>query len=188
MNSPPRREQPEDENLNPDEAVVTDPLRGVRAASGVNKAKSTEVEFSRLKNLVPSIQKKQSVSQLDVILEAIRYIDQLQDQLVEQIQDRRLPPQAAEFLVGKENTIKLGQNMKLEDIQLDAKLKWIQWWCYVLKPNVSFKEVYKLFCPPIYFILLSSEMLELCKTVILPFSFLPCGLNPKGSWKDLNPL
>ena len=126
MNSPPRRpaqEQPEDENLNPEEAVVTDPLRGVRAASGVNKAKSTEVEFSRLKNLVPSISKKQSVSQLDVILEAIRYIDQLQDQLVEQIQDRRLPPQAAEFLVGKENTIKLEQKIKLEDIKLDAKFK-----------------------------------------------------------------
>ena len=126
MNSPPRRpakETSDGENLNPDEVVATDPLRGVRSASGVNKAKSTEVEFSRLKNLVPSIQKKQSVSQLDVILEAIRYIDQLQDQLVEQIQDRRLPPQAAEFLVGKENTIKLESKIKLEDIKLDAKFK-----------------------------------------------------------------
>lgn len=112
MNSPPRpikEDLPEDENLNPVEAVVTDPLRGVRASSGVNKAKSTEVEFSRLKNLVPSISRKQSVSQLDVILEAIRYIDSLQDQLIEQIQDRRLPVQAAEFLVGKENTIKVDQ-------------------------------------------------------------------------------
>ena len=110
MNTPPRpikEDLPEDENLNPVEAVVTDPLRGVRASSGVNKAKSTEVEFSRLKNLVPSISRKQSVSQLDVILEAIRYIDSLQDQLIEQIQDRRLPVQAAEFLVGKENTIKV---------------------------------------------------------------------------------
>ena len=109
MNSPPRpiKEENEDENLNPREAVVTDPLRGVRASSGVNKAKSTEIEFSRLKNLVPSISKKQSVSQLDVILEAIRYIDQLQDQLIEQIQDQRLPIQAAEFLVGKESLVLL---------------------------------------------------------------------------------
>merc|ERR1719450_507083 len=93
MDSPPRpnKEQPEDENLNPREAVVTDPLRGVRSAtSGVNKAKSTEIEFSRLKNLVPSISKKQSVSQLDVILEAIRYIDQLQDQLVDQLSSEDL--------------------------------------------------------------------------------------------------
>merc|ERR1719328_551916 len=107
MNSPPRpiKEENEDENLNPREAVVTDPLRGVRASSGVNKAKSTEIEFSRLKNLVPSISKKQSVSQLDVILEAIRYIDQLQDQLIEQIQDQRLHPAvAADLLIGKENT------------------------------------------------------------------------------------
>ena len=118
MNSPPRpiKEENEDENLNPREAVVTDPLRGVRASSGVNKAKSTEIEFSRLKNLVPSISKKQSVSQLDVILEAIRYIDQLQDQLIEQIQDQRLPIQAAEFLVGKENTIKMEpQQFKIKD-------------------------------------------------------------------------
>lgn len=63
-----------------------DPLRGVNASSSsIVRAKETEVEFSRLKRLVPAISKKQSVSKLDVILEAIRYIDQLQDQLVEQI-------------------------------------------------------------------------------------------------------
>ena len=142
MNSPPRpikEDLPEDENLNPVEAVVTDPLRGVRASSGVNKAKSTEMEFSRLKNLVPSISRKQSVSQLDVILEAIRYIDSLQHQLIEQIQDRRLPVQAAEFLVGKENTIKVDQQFKSK--------KEDKWWATTLKiePVVSFKKVYKLF-------------------------------------------
>jgi len=105
MKSPPRpSEEANEENLNPDDAVSADPLRGVRA-SGLSKAKSTEVEFSRLKNLVPSISKKQSVSKLDVILEAIRYIDSLQDQLLEQIQDQRLHPSAAaDLLIGKENT------------------------------------------------------------------------------------
>merc|ERR1711997_58239 len=89
--------------------VSADPLRGVSSASGghVGKAKqSTELEFSRLKNLVPSISKKTAVSKLNVILEAIRYIDQLQGQLVEQIQDQRLHPSvASEFLgsLGKEN-------------------------------------------------------------------------------------
>ena len=103
MKSPPRHES-EDENLNPEDTVQTspsvDPLRGVRASGGVVKNKSgTEVEFSRLKNLVPSISKKSSVTKLDVILEAIRYIDQLQDQLLEQIQDRRINPQAAANLL-----------------------------------------------------------------------------------------
>ena len=112
MKSPPRpvKAEVDEENLNPEEVVTNqppvDPLRGIRATSGggVAKAKSTEIEFSRLKTLVPSISKKQSVSKLDVILEAIRYIDQLQDQLLEQIQDRRLHPSAAELLMGKENT------------------------------------------------------------------------------------
>lgn len=160
MNSPPRpikEDLPEDENLNPVEAVVTDPLRGVRASSGVNKAKSTEVEFSRLKNLVPSISRKQSVSQLDVILEAIRYIDSLQDQLIEQIQDRRLPVQAAEFLVGKENTIKVDQQFKSK--------KEDKWWATTLKiePVVSFKKVYKLFS--LIIILVVSSFWDLKKFV-----------------------
>ena len=112
MKSPPRpvKAEADEENLNPEEVVTNappvDPLRGVRASGGgVNKTKSTEVEFSRLKTLVPSISKKQAVTKLDVILEAIRYIDELQDQLLEQIQDRRLhPAAAAELLMGKENT------------------------------------------------------------------------------------
>ena len=148
MNSPPRpikEDLPEDENLNPVEAVVTDPLRGVRASSGVNKAKSTEVEFSRLKNLVPSISRKQSVSQLDVILEAIRYIDSLQDQLIEQIQDRRLPVQAAEFLVGKENTIKVDQQFKSK--------KEDKWWATYLKnwTRGLFQESVQTLFPYYYF-------------------------------------
>ena len=149
MNSPPRpikEDLPEDENLNPVEAVVTDPLRGVRASSGVNKAKSTEVEFSRLKNLVPSISRKQSVSQLDVILEAIRYIDSLQDQLIEQIQDRRLPVQAAEFLVGKENTIKVDQQ------QFKSK-KEDKWWATYPKnwTRGLFQESVQTLFPYYYF-------------------------------------
>ena len=56
-------------------------------------------------------------------------------------------------------------------------------WCDFLKPTVSFKQVYK----PFYFILLSSERLELCKTVICHFHFFPVA-SSQGSWKDLNPL
>ncbi len=113
MNTPPRlnpeetpaEDEAQDQVVSSPE-VTSDPLRGVKAGSvNKNKTKSTEVEFSRLKNLVPSISKKTSVSKLDVILEAIRYIDQLQDQLVDQIAEQRLHPSlAADLLVGKENT------------------------------------------------------------------------------------
>ena len=87
-----------------------DPLRGVSSADAarISRSKETEVEFSRLKKLVPAISKKQSVSKLDVILEAIRYIDQLQDQLVDQLSSEdlvaatRMTSAAAE---GKENAV-----------------------------------------------------------------------------------
>lgn len=66
--------------------AVADPLRGVQSGSGVAKESSlAEVEFARLKSLVPSISQKTTVTRLDVVLEAIRYIDQLQDQLLEQV-------------------------------------------------------------------------------------------------------
>lgn len=91
-------------------AAAADPLRGVSSAdaSRVARSKETEMEFSRLKKLVPAISKKQSVSKLDVILEAIRYIDQLQDQLVDQLSSEdlvaatRMTSAAAE---GKENAV-----------------------------------------------------------------------------------
>ena len=98
-----------------------DPLRGVQhhisstttCVSKSNKSgglsKETEVEFGRLKSLVPAISRKQSVSKLDVILEAIRYIDQLQDQLVSQIADSdaasaSTPPSSTESSPAKTTT------------------------------------------------------------------------------------
>merc|ERR1712088_137385 len=113
MGPRPIKAEADEENLNPEEVVTNqppvDPLRGVRASGGgINKAKSTEVEFSRLKNLVPAISKKQAVSKLDVILEAIRYIDQLQEQ-------RLHPSVASEFLtgIGKENQTNTSTALKM---------------------------------------------------------------------------
>jgi hypothetical protein len=82
-------------------ATTADPLRGV-ADSRVAKTKETDVEFGRLKKLVPAISKKSTVSKLDVILEAIRYIDQLQDQLVDQLSSSG-DLIASRFAAGKEN-------------------------------------------------------------------------------------
>merc|ERR1712004_313230 len=120
MKSPPRPIE-DTENVPSDVSPTApaDPLRGVTAGSGISKdgRKSTEVEFSRLKNLVPSISKKNTVSKLDVILEAIRYIDQLQGQLVEQIQEQRIHPSvASEFLtgIGKENQSESSTALKMK--------------------------------------------------------------------------
>ena len=94
------------------ESAPADPLRGVRSAPdapsagkrGGNKSKDcVDTEFSRLKNLVPSISKKTTVSKLDVILEAIRYIDSLQDQLIDHIAENKVSVAASALLVGKEN-------------------------------------------------------------------------------------
>ena len=90
-------------------APAADPLRGVSSAdaSRVARSKETEMEFSRLKKLVPAISKKQSVSKLDVILEAIRYIDQLQDQLVDQLSSEDLvaATRMTAAASGKENAV-----------------------------------------------------------------------------------
>lgn len=50
-------------------------------------AKNTKAEFKRLKTIVPSIKRKDHVSKLDIILEAIKYIDDLQDQLFDRLGD-----------------------------------------------------------------------------------------------------
>ena len=51
--------------------------------SGTNK--NTKAEFKRLKTILPSIKRKENVSKLDIILEAIKYIDDLQDQLFDRL-------------------------------------------------------------------------------------------------------
>merc|ERR1711962_1949734 len=51
-----------------------------------------EVELTRLKELVPSVSVKDNVSQLDVILEAIRYIASLQGRLRDRIDSGEIVP------------------------------------------------------------------------------------------------
>merc|ERR1711974_425685 len=51
----------------------------------VPKYRNTRAEFKRLKTILPSIRRKENVSKLDIILEAIKYIDDLQDQLFDRL-------------------------------------------------------------------------------------------------------
>ncbi len=46
---------------------------------------NTRAEFRRLKTILPSLRRKENVSRLDIILEAIKYIDDLQDQLIDRL-------------------------------------------------------------------------------------------------------
>eukprot|EP00092_Neocalanus_flemingeri_P033687 GFUD01036620.1.p2 GENE.GFUD01036620.1~~GFUD01036620.1.p2 ORF type:complete len:111 (+),score=43.25 GFUD01036620.1:45-377(+) len=46
---------------------------------------SEEAQLERLKQLMPTMSAKENVTQLDIILEAIRYIDCLRDKLEEKI-------------------------------------------------------------------------------------------------------
>merc|ERR1712001_772839 len=45
-----------------------------------------ETDLIRLKELVPSVSAKDNVTQLDIILEAIRYIDSLQNRLADKLE------------------------------------------------------------------------------------------------------
>ena len=56
--------------------------------------RNTKAEFKRLKTILPSIRRKENVSKLDIILEAIKYIDDLQDQLIDRLSGPRIEREA----------------------------------------------------------------------------------------------
>ena len=55
----------------------------------IQNKRNTKAEFKRLKTILPSIRRKDNVSKLDIILEAIKYIDDLQDQLIDRLSGPR---------------------------------------------------------------------------------------------------
>merc|ERR1712083_172070 len=73
-------EEKEEENVKEDQAKETEEEdKDDKENEGTeDTAGEAELELSRLKELVPSVCIKDNVSQLDVILEAIRYISSLQ--------------------------------------------------------------------------------------------------------------
>ncbi|CAF0807755.1 unnamed protein product [Adineta ricciae] len=50
------------------------------------KAKTTQMELKKLKSLLPSLQQKSSSSPMEIVMETIRYIRQLEDQLIDRFQ------------------------------------------------------------------------------------------------------
>merc|ERR1712210_280404 len=60
--------------------------------SATDSPEEAELELDRLKELVPSVSVKDNVSQLDVILEAIRYIASLQGRLADKIESGEVVP------------------------------------------------------------------------------------------------
>merc|ERR1712212_498321 len=84
-------EKEEDDNVKEDETKEAkeeeeDKDDKENEGTGDTAAREAELELSRLKELVPSVCVKDNVSQLDVILEAIRYISSLQGKLADRIE------------------------------------------------------------------------------------------------------
>merc|ERR1712083_623862 len=81
-------EEKEEENVKEDQAKETEEEdKDDKENEGTeDTAGEAELELSRLKELVPSVCIKDNVSQLDVILEAIRYISSLQGKLADRIE------------------------------------------------------------------------------------------------------
>ena len=62
-------------------------LRRTKAGSKGSDSRNTRAEFKRLKTILPSIRRKENVSKLDIILEAIKYIDDLTEQLEHRLEE-----------------------------------------------------------------------------------------------------
>eukprot|EP00092_Neocalanus_flemingeri_P064236 GFUD01077895.1.p1 GENE.GFUD01077895.1~~GFUD01077895.1.p1 ORF type:complete len:121 (+),score=56.17 GFUD01077895.1:42-404(+) len=78
------------EDLN---GTVTDRLQTNSQNGDECSDEETEtVDLSRLKDLIPSITAKDNITQLDIILEAIRYIDSLQNKLADKIDTGEIVP------------------------------------------------------------------------------------------------
>ena len=60
-------------------------LRRTKMTRTAPQIRNTRAEFKRLKTILPTIRRKENVSKLDIILEAIKYIDDLQDQLFDRL-------------------------------------------------------------------------------------------------------
>merc|ERR1712109_164235 len=75
-----------------------------------------EIELDRLKELVPSVCVKDNVSQLDVILEAIRYIASLQGRLADKIESGEVVPLMVPMISTSNN-----EDMKLVEEKEDSK-------------------------------------------------------------------
>lgn len=73
-------------------------------------SRSTRAEFKRLKTILPSIQRKDNVSRLDIILEAIKYIDDLQDQLIDRLHGPKDEREAALVALTEKDMEKYNNN------------------------------------------------------------------------------
>merc|ERR1712083_337585 len=92
-----------DEELE-EESIENDHRNGVEERSGERlenvRLKAEEmgddeadpVDLIRLQEIIPSVAAKDNVTHLDIILEAIRYIDSLQDKLADKIERGEITP------------------------------------------------------------------------------------------------
>merc|ERR1712179_236603 len=68
-------------NSDSEELNNEDRIEGEEEEVSIEEHKTEKKELSRLQKLIPTVSIKDNVTQLDIILEAIRYIDTLRDKL-----------------------------------------------------------------------------------------------------------
>merc|ERR1712123_466161 len=73
------------ENNNDAEKKIIDRLPFIESETTSTPKESEEVEFDKLQSMLPYLTSK-STTQLDIVLEAITYINMLQDKLLQNIQ------------------------------------------------------------------------------------------------------
>ncbi len=64
-------------------ANEVDPFSTLRSKPKMKRRSKTDLEFKSLRKIVPSLSGKPRVDKLEVVLEAIQYIRQLEEQLCE---------------------------------------------------------------------------------------------------------
>merc|ERR1711935_408799 len=73
------------DNVTDTEKYIIDRLAFIESETTNNPKENEEVEFDKLQSMLPYLTSK-STTQLDIVLEAITYINMLQDKLLQNIQ------------------------------------------------------------------------------------------------------
>ena len=122
-------------------------MRSTNASNPIeNGQKNTKAEFKRLKTILPSIRRKENVSKLDIILEAIKYIDDLQDQLFDRLTGTHsqreatllaLTEQDMERSRARLNQLRNSSQLESSNSETDSEIEMEEEECLNFPPNSS---------------------------------------------------
>merc|ERR1711892_1141955 len=85
------------DNVTDTEKEIIDRLTFIESETTNKPTENEEVEFDKLQSMLPYLTSK-STTQLDIVLEAITYINMLQDKLLQNIQVRIIESKYAKYM------------------------------------------------------------------------------------------